>query len=426
MFGKKRKTSLSEGEQVYLENAVKTLAANIRFTSVDNPLRVIGVTSSVPNEGKTTVSYMLGQAMAAGGGNVLLVDCDLRHRSLAKKAQVHPREGLYNVLAGRCELADAVIALETPGLYLLDVEPQIPNPVDVLASKRFHDLMLRVRKEYSFVIVDTPPLSAFVDAAVASQNTDGMLLVVREGMTKREDLLAAYDQLCKADARVVGTVLNFCSSERKGHYYYNYYTADGKKVRSHGAGARKREQQLAAPEIPEVRWDVYAGEADETNILPTMPEAGAHARGAAKVHPAALGSSLSAEHVSERGDEAAARPASVSEGSTGELELASGSDQERKPKAKGKSKDKGKSKGKDKDKAKNKREDKAPKPETDVAVVAAHSAVKVPRSIPDPAVDSAAEPGPAPAPVCSPKKSIDDTMAFLVQVGYGPNSAAGK
>lgn len=314
MFGKKHKDTLSESDRVYMENAVKTLAANVRFTSVDNPLKVIGVTSSVPNEGKTTVSYMLGQAMATGGGKVLLVDCDFRHRSLAKKAKVYPKAGLYNVLAGRCELADAVVALDIPGLYLLDIEPQIPNPVDVLGSRRFHDLMQRVRREYSFVIVDTPPLSAFVDAAVASQNTDGMLLVVREGMTKRDDLLAAYDQLRKAGARVIGTVLNFSRMERRGYYYYNYYTSDGKKVRSGNSSAHKGGQQPIASDIPGVRWDVYAGEqAGQTSALPVVAEArGAHARHAAKVPSAAEKPSTIRARVPEfNGGEAAKSPVSA-------------------------------------------------------------------------------------------------------------------
>ena len=247
MFKKKDAGALSHNDRIYLQNAAKTLAANIRFSSAINPLGVVGITSSVPNEGKTTVAYMLGEAMASSGTNVLLMDCDFRNRSLAKKAQVHPRRGIYGVLAGQCKLSDAVVSLRTPRLYLLDVEPGIPNPVDVLSSKRFASLMQHLRKQFGFIIVDTPPLSAFVDAAVVSQNTDGMLLVVRDEYTKRQELLDAYSQLKKADANVIGTVLNFCSADHSGNYY-SYYSK-GEKKRSSLFGSDV-DPDWDAPRIP--------------------------------------------------------------------------------------------------------------------------------------------------------------------------------
>lgn len=429
MFKKKKKSGLSESDLVYLQNSVKTLAANIRFTSVDNPLRIIGVTSSVPNEGKTTVSYMLGQAMASGGGDVLLVNCDFRHRSLAKKARVHSQKGLYAVLAGQCELSEAVVPLEIPGLYLLDVEPGIPNPVDVLASRRFHELMQRVRNEYGFVIVDTPPLSAFVDAAVVSRNADGMLLVVREGFTKREDLLAAYDQLLKADANVIGSVLNFCNTERSSHYYYyNYYNTDGKKVRGGSSRKRRRAQEAAEDAAPAMRWDVYIGEeAGKTNVMAPLPEKGAagaakHAAGS----PSSTGASLPVgERVPDPADdaadvragfapaelveepEAAREPAeaTLSVDLTSAASGASASGPEPgaapKPKAKNKSKDKGKLKDKDKDKDKAKQ---AAKPAVAKPAVAKPAAPKPARTAPKERV------------------SIDDTTAFLALVGYSANT----
>ena len=408
MFKKKNKSGLSESDLVYLQNSVKTLAANIRFTSVDNPLRVIGITSSVPNEGKTTVSYMLGQAMASGGGDVLLVNCDFRHRSLAKKARVHSKKGLYAVLAGRCELSEAVVPLDIPGLYLLDVEPSIPNPVDVLASRRFHELMQRVRNEYGFVIVDTPPLSAFVDAAVVSRNADGMLLVVREGFTKREDLLAAYDQLLKADANVIGTVLNFCNTERSSHYYYyNYYTTDGKKVRGGSSRKRKRAQEAAEDAAPAMRWDVYIGdEAGKTNVMAPLPESAPAAgelpeddSAPATGSPSATGAS---SPIDGRVPDLAAGALPELEPLADEPESASAPEpvlglepvEGAKPKAKNKPKDK--EKGKSKEKAKDKQTGKG-------------------------AAAKDAEPKPA-KPVPRERVSIDDTAAFLALVGYSANT----
>ena len=245
MFGKKSGGSKGSNDQVFLQNSVKTLVANIRFASVDNPIRVIGVTSSIPNEGKSTTSYALGQALANGGQSVLLIDCDLRRRSLANMIGVHAQAGIYGVLSGQVAIEDAAVRTPTNGLYLLDCEPHIPNPVDILSSRRFKNFIAQMREKYTYVVVDTPPLTAFVDGAVISQNVDGMLLVVRQDQTKRDEILSAYEQLKKADANVIGTVLTFADNV-KSDYYYSYYNKDGKRVR------KSKSSSSDAPMIPDV------------------------------------------------------------------------------------------------------------------------------------------------------------------------------
>ena len=244
MFGKNTASSGSN-DRVFLQNSVKTLVANIRFASVDNPVHVIGVTSSIPNEGKSSISYALAQALASGGQDVLIVDCDLRRRSLANMVGVHAQAGLYAVLAGQVSLDDAAVETPTRGLYMLDCEPHIPNPVDILSSQRFKNLVAQMRRDFGYVVIDTPPLSAFVDGAVISQNVDGMLLVVRQDFTKRDEILASYDQLQKAGANVIGSVLNFCENE-KSEYYYSYYNKEGKRVRKSSSSS------AGAPKLPNV------------------------------------------------------------------------------------------------------------------------------------------------------------------------------
>ncbi len=214
-------------DRVFMENAIKTLAANIQFASVDKPVTSVAVTSSIPNEGKTTIAIALARAMAQGGKEVLLVECDMRRRSIAGVLGAHARSGIYAVLSGQVRIEDAAISTSTRGLSFLDCEPHIPNPVDLLSSKRFRTLVGMLEQRYDFVIFDTPPLSAFIDAAVISQVVGGTLLVVRQGFVKRDELLAAHDQLQKAGANVIGAVMNYCESE-KSEYYYSYYAKDGK------------------------------------------------------------------------------------------------------------------------------------------------------------------------------------------------------
>lgn len=267
MFARKKNEKTYKGGSSQLQNSVKTVVANIRFASVDDPVHTIAVTSSIPGEGKTTVSIALGQAFAAGGKDVIVIDCDLRRRSIAKAVGVHAKYGLYSVLANQASLNEAVVATDTPNLYILDVEPHIPNPVDVLASKRFGNLVERLRKEYAYVIIDTPPLTAFVDAAVISQVTDATLLVVREGYVKRKDVLAAYDQLEKADANVIGAVMNCCDVEHTGYYYYNYYSKSEKNAIADPAPQAKLIDPSAArgSHASVVEDDVFAANLDEVS-----------------------------------------------------------------------------------------------------------------------------------------------------------------
>jgi capsular exopolysaccharide synthesis family protein len=206
-----------------LQNAVKTLAANIRFASVDDPVRTICVASAIPSEGKTTTSVALGRAFAEGGSRVLLLEADMRRRSLATALGRHGRYGLYSVLAGEHSVQEAAIPVGTSKrLFFLDAEPGIPNPADVLQSKRFHALLTQLSSQFDYVIVDTPPVTTFVDAAVAASVTDATILVVRQDYTHRDDVAAAYEQLVQAGANVIGTVLNCCDAATSGHYY-GYY-----------------------------------------------------------------------------------------------------------------------------------------------------------------------------------------------------------
>lgn len=219
-----------------VQNAAKTLFANIRFASVDDPIVSVAVTSSVPNEGKSTVSLQLAQAIASSGKQILLVECDMRRRTLANMLGAHATRGLYSVLAGRVPLQDAVVATQQQNMYFLDVEPQIPNPADLISSKRFYKFMLEAEKLFDYVVYDTPPVGTFVDAAILARQVDATVLVVRENYTKRADLQDAYEQLQKADANVVGVVMNFCKVE-KSDYYYAYYNKDGKRVKKSSKGS---------------------------------------------------------------------------------------------------------------------------------------------------------------------------------------------
>lgn len=238
-----RKTS---SDRLVVQNAAKTLLANIRFASVDDPIRTIMMTSTIPNEGKTTVSKNLAIAIASGGKRVLLVECDMRRRSMADELGVRAQSGIYAVLSRQVDLDEAVVSTSQPNLYFLDAEPHIPNPADILASSRFRKLVESMRDDFDYVIFDTPPVGAFVDAAIVGALVDASILVVRNNFVKRQELLDAVDQLKRADVRLIGTVLNRVEQE-SSEYYYAYYNKDGKRVKKSANHHEQRSAPIAPP-----------------------------------------------------------------------------------------------------------------------------------------------------------------------------------
>lgn len=241
LFSKSKKGGTSMLE---VQNAAKTMFANLRFMSVDDPIKSIVVTSSVPNEGKSTASVNLAQAIATAGRRVLLVECDMRRRSLAPMLGVHAKNGLYAVLSESVRLSDAAVSTSTANLDFLDSEPRIPNPADLIASRRFKRLVAEAEKAYDYVIFDTPPVGTFVDAAVLSTLVDATVMVVRPNMVRRDEMVHAYEQLKKAEANVVGVCATFVESSNS-EYYYEYYSKDGKKAKS--LSAAKAQQPPASP-----------------------------------------------------------------------------------------------------------------------------------------------------------------------------------
>ncbi len=211
-----------------VENSAKTLLANIRFMSVDEPIRTVVITSTIPNEGKTFVAINLAQAMATSGIRTLLVECDMRRRSVAKELNIHARHGLYSVVSGEVSLQDAVVPTMTHRLHFLDAEPHIPNPSDLLSAVRFTSLIEEAKKEFDYVVFDTPPVGTFVDAAVLGAKVDAVFMVVREQFARKDDVARAAEQLKTANVPLAGLVMNFCESSSNSYYYYDYYYREDK------------------------------------------------------------------------------------------------------------------------------------------------------------------------------------------------------
>lgn len=227
-----------------LKNSLSTLYANIRFASVEKPIKSIVITSVGMDEGKSTIASNLALSIVQAGQSCAIVDADLRKHTLSNMLDVHPQYGLYSILSGSCSIYEGVAQTPFPNLYFVDCEPNIPNPADIIGSERFSSLINYLNNNFDYVILDTPPLVSFVDGALASSIADGTILVIREGKTKKADIKNAMTQLKQANANIIGTVLSFSSDTTESDYYYAYYNKEGKRV-----GKRSHNEPGMHPEV---------------------------------------------------------------------------------------------------------------------------------------------------------------------------------
>ena len=198
--------------------AYRTLRTNLMFSSVENPIQTLLVTSPVAGEGKSEALANLAVTFAQGGNKTILVDADLR-----RPAQ-HEIWGVKNVGLTRMMLDDA--ALANPPLIETDVEnltilpagSDAPNPADLLSSKRMSEIIGVLKARANYVLFDSPPVLAVTDAALLGIKLDGVLLVVKSGESRRDNTLNARERLEQVNVRVVGAVLTNAPGESRRSY----------------------------------------------------------------------------------------------------------------------------------------------------------------------------------------------------------------
>ena len=197
--------------------AYRTLRTNLLFSSLDKPLRTLLITSTAPDEGKTTTAANLAVTMAQAEQRVILVDCDLRRPGLHTLFQLPAEPGLTNVMLAQDDAPIPLHQTSVPGLLLLPSGPLPPRPADLLGSQRMERLIQRMSEQADIILFDTPPVTAVTDAAVLSTRVDGVLLVLQAGKTRRDRAREARRLLEKVKAHIVGVVLN---NARLEHYAY--------------------------------------------------------------------------------------------------------------------------------------------------------------------------------------------------------------
>lgn len=223
--------------------AIRSVKLGIDLSPAEMPSKVIGITSAVPNEGKTTIAASLAQLIGHSGKSVIVVDCDLRNPSLSANLAPNATAGIVEVIQGKRSLEETVWRHPKTGLTFLPAVRRGPllHTSELLSTNAMQKLFASLRASYDYVIVDLPPLSPVVDVRVTGALVDGFILVVEWGRTKIEVVQHALHAAPNIYERMIGAVLNKTDIKAMGRYnaYLNEYYSESHYARySEGDSSR--------------------------------------------------------------------------------------------------------------------------------------------------------------------------------------------
>ena len=228
-----RKT-IGENLSFAAAEAYKLLRTNLEFSlPAGDGCQVIGVTSALKGEGKSTTSINIAYTMAQTGKNVVLIEADLRLPTIAKRLKLHSKPGLTNLLVGQCSGNDVLQKSGlNPNLWVVTAGSTPPNPAELLGSAHFAMTIDAMAKVFDIIIVDLPPITAVSDALIVSKSLNGVILVVRQDYCNRAAAEEAVRQLRFVEAKILGFVMTGADTQSKNYKRYGYY----KQKESSGTG----------------------------------------------------------------------------------------------------------------------------------------------------------------------------------------------
>ena len=211
-----RNMGMIDGDIEEYYNAIRT---NIQFFG--NDMRTILMTSVTDSEGKSTVSINLATSFAELGKKTLLIDADTRNSVLLNRFNINKKVvGLTNYLSGISKLEEVLYSTNQPNLTILPAGKVPPNPTVLLQNNYFDEMMRKLRKEYDYIIVDTPPIGMVIDAAIIGLRCDGAVVVAEPGKVGKRAVMKARESLEQAGCSFLGVILN--KVDKKGANYGGY------------------------------------------------------------------------------------------------------------------------------------------------------------------------------------------------------------
>ena len=205
-------------------DAVRVIKTIISFFKVDNPPKVIEFTSALPSAGKSTQVLLLSKITGAENKRVLIIDCDLRKPQIYKNLQLKNPAGLVNYLTNNpCNEPDEYIHPDIyPNVDLMMHGIIPPNPTELLGSKRFADMIEKLKDKYDYIFLDSPPCAGMADAMVLGKITDAIVVVVNAGKTRVHDVIRNMEQFDSLRDKIIGAILNKVNFKKSRGYYYSY------------------------------------------------------------------------------------------------------------------------------------------------------------------------------------------------------------
>ena len=207
----------------------RTIRTNIEFAQLDKPMKNLLVSSSIPAEGKSTVASNLAYVIAQTDKRVLIVDADLRKPTVHRTFKLNNEQGLTTLLASSDLKFNQVVQHSRDlNLYFLPSGPIPPNPSELLGSGRMTLLMQELAQYFDVVIYDAPPITAVTDPQILATKVDGVVMVVRQGYSRKEEVKKAKEALDNVNANILGYVMNGKElSYSAGYYSYYGYENEG-------------------------------------------------------------------------------------------------------------------------------------------------------------------------------------------------------
>lgn len=198
--------------------AYKSLRTNIQFCGSD--VKMICITSCLPNEGKSNVSFNLAISLAESGKKVVFIDADLRRSvTIGRYKPDQAVQGLTHYLSGQNSLEEIIYESNIENLDMIFTGPVPPNPAELLGSDNFIDLLNVCRKVYDYIIIDTPPIGSVIDSAIVAEHCDGIVLVIQANVISYKYAQKILKQLEKSRSKILGAVLNKYDVTGKQYYY---------------------------------------------------------------------------------------------------------------------------------------------------------------------------------------------------------------
>lgn len=222
-----RRVSIDVPDNNYsVREALKTIRTNIMFCGEEK--KVIMLTSCVPDEGKSTMAFQLAKSFGELGKRVVLIDADLRKSVMASSLGIERvNVGVSHFLSGQASLNDVLVMTNQSNLYMIFSGPSVVNSTELLSVDNFEEMIKMLRRQFDYIIVDTPPLGVVIDSAIVAKQCDGAVIVLEANKTKYRFAQNIKYRLEETGTPILGVILNKVDRTKQAGYYSRYYGKSG-------------------------------------------------------------------------------------------------------------------------------------------------------------------------------------------------------